>query len=393
MIQRTLIHEIPRLLSYFPALGLVGPRQVGKTTLVKMLSTGLTKPLLYLDLENLNDYALLEKDPQWFLEQHLDKVVVIDEVQRMLSLFPLLRSLIDQKPEGGRFILLGSASPELLAKSSETLAGRIVYRELTPIRWDEAQSVGITMNTHWLRGGFPKALLAPDSSLWYDWQESFLKTYVETDLRLLGLRASPMVLQKLLRMLTTVQGSSLNYANLGNSMGLSGHTIQGYIDYLEHSFVIRRLAPFFVNVGKRLVKSPKLYFRDAGILHYLTNITEYDDLITHVVAGHSWEGYVIEQIIGRLAGHVQAYYYRTQNGAEVDLCLLRGNDMVASFEIKLSNSPATSKGNTEAIQDLGTKHNFIVTPSSADYKANAHWQVCSLDSLWGHLVSLQLLKG
>ncbi len=165
MIQRTLINEIPRLLSYFPALGLIGPRQVGKTTLVKALATSLTKPVLYLDLENQNDLALLEKDPQWFLEQHTDKVVVIDEVQRMLTLFPLLRSLIDQKIEGGRFILLGSASPQLLAKSSETLAGRIVYRELTSILWDEAQKVDISMNAHWLRGGFPRALLAPDSSI------------------------------------------------------------------------------------------------------------------------------------------------------------------------------------------------------------------------------------
>jgi len=390
MIERTLLTELPKLLTFFPVLGLLGLRQVGKTTLVKTLSTILPKPVLYLDLENLNDYVLLEKDPQWFLEQHEDKTVIIDEVQRMLSLFPLLRSLIDQKPEGGRFILLGSASPALLSKSSETLAGRIVYRELTPIRRDEAKAV--TMDEHWLRGGFPKALLAPDTDLWYDWQDSFIKTYVETDLRLLGLNASPLVIQKLLRMLTTIQGSSLNYSYLGNSMGLSGKTIQGYIDFLEHSFVIRRLPPYFVNVGKRLVKSPKLYFRDSGILHYLSNITEYDGLITNVIAGHSWEGYVIEQIIGRLEKNVQAYYYRTQNGAEIDLCLLKGNKMVASFEIKLSNNPSTTKGNTEAINDLGTVHNFIVTPSSNDYKANAHWQVCSLDSLWGHLMTLKLLK-
>ena len=392
MIQRTLLNDIPKLLSYFPVLGLIGPRQVGKTTLVKTLTQHLPKPILYLDLENLNDFAVLEKDPQWFLEQHSDKTVVIDEVQRMLSLFPLLRSLIDQNPEGGRFILLGSASPELLSKSTETLAGRIVYREVTPIRLDEAQPNRITLSTHWTRGGFPKALLAPDTSLWFDWQESFIKTYVESDLRLLGLKASPVVLQKLLRMLTTVQGSPLNYSNLGNSMGISGNTLQGYIDYLEHSFVIRRLPPYFVNVGKRLVKTPKFYFRDSGILHYLANITEYDELISNILAGHSWEGYVIEQIIGRLAGNVQAFYYRTQNGAEIDLCLLRGNEMVASFEIKLSNNPSSTKGNTEAIQDLGTIHNFIITPSSNDYKSNNQWQVCSLESVWAFLEPLKLLR-
>jgi predicted AAA+ superfamily ATPase len=392
MIERTLIYEIPRLLSYFPAIGLVGARQVGKTTLVKTLFKNITKPILYLDLENLNDAALLEKDPQWYLEQHVDKIIVIDEVQRMLSLFPLLRSLIDQKPDAGRFILLGSASPELLAKSSETLAGRIIYRELTPIRWDEAKRSEITMTTHWLRGGFPKALLAPDLSLWFDWQESFLKTYIESDLRSLGLNSSPLGLQKLLRMLTTLQGSPLNYSSLGSSMGLSSKTIQVYLDYLEHSFVIRRLAPYYVNVGKRLVKSPKLYFRDPGILHYLVNITEYDELVNHIVAGHSWEGYVIEQIIGRLAGNIQAYYYRTQNGAEIDLCLLRGNEMVVAIEIKLSNNPSISRGNTEAIQDLGTKFNFIITPTSIDFKPSAQWQMCTLDTIWMYLAPLKLLK-
>lgn len=392
MIKRTLINEIPKLLSFFPALGLIGPRQVGKTTLVKALSEQLTKPILYLDLENLNDYTLLEKDPQWFLEQQTDKIVVIDEVQRMLSLFPLLRSLIDQKPEGGRFILLGSASPELLAKSSETLAGRIVYRELTSIRLDEAKQSNIGLEQHWLRGGFPRALLAPDAELWYDWQESFMKTYVETDLRLLGLKASPIVIQKLLRMLVTIQGMTVNYSNIGNSMGISGVTIQNYMDYLEHSFIIRRLQPYFVNVGKRLVKSPKLYFRDAGMLHYLSNIDDYDLLITNIIAGHSWEGYVIEQIISRLAGNVQPYYYRTQNGAEIDLCLLKGNEIVATFEIKLSNKPSTSKGNTEAVQDLKSQHNFIVTPSSESFAINSLWQVCNIDNIWEHLQPLKVLK-
>lgn len=392
MIKRTLINEIPKLLSFFPVLGLIGPRQVGKTTLVKALSEQLTKPILYLDLENLNDYTLLEKDSQWFLEQQTDKIVVIDEVQRMLSLFPLLRSLIDQKPEGGRFILLGSASPELLAKSSETLAGRIVYRELTSIRLDEAKKSNIGLEQHWLRGGFPRALLAPDAELWYDWQESFMKTYVEIDLRLLGLKASPIVIQKLLRMLVTIQGMTVNYSNIGNSMGISGVTIQNYMDYLEHSFIIRRLQPYFVNVGKRLVKSPKLYFRDAGMLHYLSNIDDYDSLVTNIIAGHSWEGYVIEQIISRLAGNVQPYYYRTQNGAEIDLCLLKGNQIVAAFEIKLSNKPSTSKGNTEAVQDLKSQHNFIVTPSSEAFAINSLWQVCNIENIWEHLHPLKVLK-
>ena len=392
MIKRSLSDEMPKLLSFFPALGLVGPRQVGKTTLVKFLTKQLSKEILYLDIENGNDFTLLEDNAQWFLEQHFDKTVIIDEVQRMLSLFPILRSLIDQNNEAGRFILLGSASPDLLAKSSETLAGRIVYRELTSIRYDEVKETGISMATNWLRGGFPKALLAPDFELWHNWQEAFIKTYIETDLRMLGLNASPIILYKLIRMLTTVHGNTLNYSGLGNAMGVTGNTLHTYLDYLEHSFIIRRLPPYFTNIGKRLIKSPKLYFRDTGILHYLTNISNYDGLISNTIAGHSWEGYVIEQIIGRLASNTQAYFYRTLNGAEVDLCISKGNEIVASFEIKLSDNPSSSKGNTEAILDLKTEHNFIITPSSKDYKPNANWQVCTLDTIWEYLKPLNILK-
>jgi hypothetical protein len=392
MIPRTLLQELPKLLSFFPVLGIIGSRQVGKTTLAKTLATDFNKPVLYLDLENRNDFALLDADPQWYLEQQQEKLVIIDEVQRMLSLFPLLRSLIDQNPSPSRFVLLGSASPTLLAQSSETLAGRIVYRELTPIRADEAQNATILQQTHWLRGGYPKALTAPDESLWYEWQDAFMKTYIESDLQLLGLRASPIVLRKLLQMLVSIHGNILNYSQLANSMGLSSHTVATYLDFLEHSFVLRRLQPYFTNIGKRLVKSPKVYFRDTGLLHYLSSINSYDALISHILAGHSWEGYVIEQIIGRLAPQVQPYFYRTQNGAEIDLCLLKNGEIVACFEIKLSNNPSSSKGNTEAVQDLNCINNFIVTPSASDKKPNALWQVCSLDSLWNYLIPLEVLK-
>lgn len=392
MIQRTLLQELPKLLSFFSVLGIIGSRQVGKTTLAKTLATDFNKPVLYLDLENRNDFALLDADPQWYLEQQQEKLVIIDEVQRMLSLFPLLRSLIDQNPSPSRFVLLGSVSPILLAQSSETLAGRIVYRELTPIRADEAQNAAILQQTHWLRGGYPKALTAPDESLWYEWQDAFVKTYIESDLQLLGLRASPIILRKLLQMLVSIHSNILNYSQLANSMGLSSHTVTTYLDFLEHSFVLRRLQPYFTNIGKRLVKSPKVYFRDTGLLHYLSNINSYDALITHILAGHSWEGYVIEQIIGRLAPQVQPYFYRTQNGAEIDLCLLKNGEIVACFEIKLSNNPSSSKGNTEAVQDLNCSNNFIVTPSSSDKKPNALWQVCSLDSLWSYLIPLEVLR-
>ena len=193
-------------------------------------------------------------------------------------------------------------------------------------------------------------------------------------------------------MLTTVHGNTVNYSGLGDAMGITGNTLQTYLDYLEHSFIIRRLPPYFANIGKRLIKTSKLYFRDTGILHYLTNISNYDGLITNTIAGHSWEGYVIEQIIDRLANNTQAFFYRTVNGAEVDLCISRGNEMVASFEIKLSDNPSSSKGNTEAVLDLKTLHNFIITPSSKDYKPNTNWQVCSLNTIWEYLKPLNILK-
>lgn len=392
LIDRTLLDEIPKLLGYFPVLALIGPRQIGKTTLVKLINEQIEKETIYLDLESLNDYAILENNPQWFFEQNTDKTIIIDEVQRMLSLFPLLRAMVDQNPVAGRFILLGSASPYLLAQSSETLAGRIVYREVMPINLSEAQSADISMQKHWLRGGFPKALLAPDSDLWYEWQNAFIKTYIESDLTILGLKASPIVIRKLLQMLTTVQGATVNYSNIASSMGLSNVNVQTYIYFLEHSFIVRRLPPYFINVGKRLVKSPKLYIRDSGLLHYLLGIESYTDLTTNVIAGHSWEGYIIEQIIGRLALNVQPYFYRTQNGAEIDLCLVKGNEVKATFEIKLSDNPSTSKGNTESIKDLGSVNNFIITPTSKNFRLNENWQVCNINSVWEYLKPLGIIK-
>lgn len=392
LIDRSLLNEIPKLLGFFPALGLVGPRQVGKTTLVKLLSEQIEREAIYLDLESLNDYAILENNPQWFFEQNADKTIIIDEVQRMLSLFPLLRAIIDQNPIAGRFILLGSASPYLLAHSSETLAGRIVYREVMPINFLEAQTANIAIQQHWLRGGFPKALLAPDNDLWFEWQNAFIKTYIESDLSILGLNASPIVIRKLLQMLTTVQGGTINYSKIANSMGISNVQVQSYIDFLEHSFIVRRLPPYFVNVGKRLVKSPKLYIRDTGILHHLLNIESYDDLTTNITAGHSWEGYVIEQLINRLALNVQPYFYRTQNGAEIDLCLVKGNEVKATLEIKLSDNPTTSKGNTESVKDLNSINNFIITPTSRNYRLNDNWQVCNINSIWEYLEPLGLIK-
>jgi predicted AAA+ superfamily ATPase len=391
VFQRALLPNILRLLQQFSCVGLVGPRQVGKTTLVKSLSSMLSKPVVYFDLENLNDYQKFEQDPIFLLSQYENYTVIIDEVQRMLPLFPLLRSLIDQKREAGRFILLGAASPEFLAKSTESLAGRIAYLELTPIRLDEC-SAQISMSQHWFRGGFPEALLMPDDTIWFDWQENFVRTYMDSDLRILGLNIQPMTLARLLRIIGSMQGSMVNYSDIANSMGVSMPTIKNYIDYLEHAFIIRRLSPFHVNINKRLVKTPKIYFRDSGNLHYLLNLTSYDSLVNHIMVGHSWEGYVIEQIINRLKRSVLPYFYRTQHGAEMDLVLVSPDKPVVCIEIKLSNSPKLSKGAIQSVEDLGTSKNFILTPNGGDYSIRPDWRVCDIESIWKYLQELNLLK-
>jgi len=391
MIERIQNRYIPKLLGYFPAVGIVGPRQVGKTTLVKNLMSSLVKPCTYFDLESPAAYRQINEDPEWFLAQYQDQTVIIDEVQMMLSLFPLLRSLIDRHRVAARFILLGSASPEFLAKSSETLAGRIAYVELSPITVEEADLSGIDLKTHWFRGGYPDALLAPDNEIWQIWQQNFIKTYIERDLGRLGMTANSVTLFALLKMLTGIQGALLNYSNLANSLQLDQRTLTRYMDILEQAFIIRRLQPWFINISKRLVKSPKFYFRDSGNLHYLTDIADYQSLVSHLVVGNSWEGYIVEQICSRLNAQVKPYFYRTTTGAEMDLVLVKGIEPLVSIEIKLSTANSLTRGSTEAVQDLKTKHNFIITTEGGDFLYRPEWRVCNVVEIMKYLKELNLI--
>lgn len=390
MVSRELSIEILPLLDFFPCVAILGARQVGKTTFVKNLQPFIDRPILYLDLEDTNDYEILSTNAQWFLTQNKEKLIIIDEIQRETKLFPLLRSLIDKQDKPGQLILLGSASPELLAKSSETLAGRIVYKELTPLT--RFETLHYSQEEHWFRGGYPKAFLAPNDFLWQQWHHAYLKTYVETDLRMLGLNASPILITKLLRMIASIQGSVINYSMLGNALGITSVQVKKYIDFLEHSFIIRRIEPFYINIGKRLVKSPKIYIRDTGILHSILQINSYDELISNPIAGNSWEGYVIEQIISKLNSNCTPYFYRTQSGAEVDMCITKGNEIITTIEIKLSNNPKVSRGNTETITDLKTKSNFIVTFGNSDYQLNEFWKVVDLQTLYKDLKKLNITK-
>ena len=391
MILRSIENEVLEGLSYLPVVGILGPRQVGKTTLVKGLMNKLEKPSVYLDLEYFADLEKLRASPDLYFQEHQNEVVILDEIQRMPELFPLLRAMIDQNRQPGRFIILGSASPELLRQSSESLAGRILYLEMQPLHYQEIKHQ-ISYQQHWLRGGFPDALLAPNDKATDLWFRGFVQTYIERDLPNLGLSASPQVMRNMLRMLTNVQGGMLNYTDLSDSLNLSQPTIKTYIDFLESAFLIRRLKPYFANLGKRLVKSPKLFFRDTGILHHLMGIQDMDGLQGNIGLGNSWEGYVIQQIIANLKSDVEPYFYRTKDKAELDLVLVQNTEVKVTVEIKYGNSPSISKGNTLAISDLSAKLNLVVTPQADDYWHHANLRVCNISTVWQYLRNEGLLN-
>ncbi|MFQ5641909.1 MAG: ATP-binding protein [bacterium] len=322
-IQRKITSELLEWVDQFPVVGVIGPRQVGKTTLAKHLMKHVRKECIYLDLEFPEDQSKLS-DPELYLEQHRDKCLLLDEIQKLPDLFPVLRGLIDRHKVSGCFIILGSASPELLKQSSETLAGRIAYKELTPFNLAEISSRE-KMRLHWFRGGFPPAILARTEKYYRTWMRNFIQTYLERDLPMLGLSANPVLMRRLWTMLAHFHGGIWNASTFARSLGITGPPVNRYLKFLEAAFIIHRLPPFSPNLKKRLVKSPKIYLRDSGILHYLAGIADFETLQSHVLIGHSWEGYVIEQIRQVLPEEISLCYYRTQNGTESDLVLVRGN--------------------------------------------------------------------
>lgn len=363
-------------IQYFPVLGIVGPRQVGKTTLSKQLIQSMDKEAVYIDLENPADEAKLT-DPQLFFEANQDKCIILDEIQRKPELFPILRSMVDMHRVPGRFLILGSASPHLIRDSSESLAGRIAYEELSPFNLIELSEK--QQQTHWMRGGFPDSFLAPKGAIQQKWIRNFIQTYVERDLPMLGLNIDRNIIRKLWTMLAHMQGSVLNMSNLGKSLELSSVTIKKYLTFLEDAFLIRELKPYSQNIKKRLVKSPKVYVRDSGVLHYLLNIETFDQLQGNPILGNSWEGYVIEQICQLLPERMEPYFYRTQDGAECDLVLTKAGVPEIGIEIKYTSSPKISRGNKQSFADLRTKMNYITTPKSDDYLVAENIRVCSLN--------------
>jgi hypothetical protein len=376
MITRRISSEIKDSLSYFPVVSIIGPRQVGKTTLAKQIMVESVKPTLYLDLELQSDLFKLN-DAELFLSQHSEKMIVIDEVQNKKELYPLLRALVDRTREPGQFLLLGSASPELIRHSSESLAGRIAYHQLYPFDLTEIPET-ISQNDLWVKGGFPNVLFAKNDDLARRWMENFISTYLNRDLLQLGLNASPKIIRNLWTMMAHLNGQLFNATTLGNSLGISTPTVKRYVDFLEDAFLLKSLHPFSWNMPKRLVKTPKVYLTDTGILHHLSGITDLNNLSGNPLVGNSWESFVVNQLLALKKNPVDLYFYRTHQGTEVDLVFTKGLTVVATAEIKYSNSPQLTKGNFQAFDDLNAPMNYVITPSSDDYLVKERIRVCSL---------------
>lgn len=365
------------MIQHFQIVGIIGPRQVGKTTLAKSIMPKLPKDVVYLDLERPSDLLKLD-DAELFLSHHHKKTVIIDEVQHKRNLFPLLRALVDQTNEPGQFIILSSASPDLIRDSSESLAGRICYLNLAPFSILEIQK-HISQQQLWMRGGFPNATMAHSDETWSQWTDNFIRTYLERDLPMLGLRVDPPTLERFWRMLAYLSSSILNMNELAKSLGMSAPPIKRYLDFMENAFLIKRLYPFSWNIKKRLIKSPKIYLSDTGLMHRLLSISDYDDLSGHPSIGASWETFAINQILTVNTDRLSPYFYRTQHQAEIDLVLAKGFHPKATVEIKYSNAPQLSKGNYLAIEDVNAPINFVITPSSDDYLFQKHIRICSLE--------------
>jgi len=364
MIRRKIRRAILDSLKKYPVVGILGSRQVGKTTLAKMIQADIKQKVVYLDLELPSDQNKLQ-DPELYLRQFTDSLVIIDEIQRMPSLFPLLRALVDQKRAGGRFLILGSASPALIKQASESLAGRIIYHELTPFTLEETGYDSI--QKLWLRGGYPESYLVQNDDDSLTWREAFIKTYLEMDIPQLGIRVPAMQLRRFWTMLAHSHAQLWNASQIANSLGLSAPTVRNYLDILGETFIARQLQPYHFNTKKRLVKSPKIFIRDSGLLHALLRIRTFEDLQAHPALGSSWEGFIVEQIIGLIPKNWQAFFYRTSAGAEIDLLLLDARNRPVAVEVKYSTSPKVSKGFWIACEDLSCGKGFVVYPGEESY--------------------------
>ena len=366
MIDRQIATQVKhRLLGDTPAVVLLGPRQVGKTTLARRLAAAWPQGATYLDLELPSDRRRLD-DAETYLRAQAPRLVVIDEIHRVPELFATLRGLIDERRAAGQrhghFLLLGSASLDLMRQTGESLAGRVAYLEMTPVTATEAGVAGLPADRVWVRGGFPESLLAAGDASSLAWRQDFIRSYLERDVPLFAPRLPAETLGRLWTMLAHLQGSLLNQARLAGSLGVSAPAVTRYLDLLVDLQLVRRLMPWSANVGKRLVKAPKLYVRDSGLVHALLGLCTLDDVLGHPVAGASWEGLVIEALAAQLDAGSRTWFYRTHDGAEIDLLVERGGRPAVAIEVKHSSAPSPARGFHQACDDLGIAERWVVYP-------------------------------
>lgn len=356
MILRKLKSDIDRHRGNIPVIAIIGARQVGKTTLAKNLIAK-NDDAVFLDLEKNSDRQIISETED-FLILNKGKTICIDEIQMMPEILYEIRNFVDNHPDT-KFILLGSSSPNLMRNTSESLAGRIYYFELSPFLWDEIKDIS-DMNHYRLVGGMPMSILAKTPEDSFIWIQNYIKTFLERDLRNFGFNIPPETLQRLWKMLAHLNGQLLNSSQIANSMGLSHTTIRSYIDILANTFMIRFIQPYHINLKKRLVKSPKIFFRDSGVLHALLNIDSFDELFANPIYGSSWEVTVIENIIAKYKGW-NHYFYRTTNGNEIDLVLTKANRIIA-IEIKASSAPTINRGFWTALEDIKATEAYVIAP-------------------------------
>ena len=387
MLERRVGPEVQSLLKDFAAVALIGPRQAGKTTLA--LEIAETRPSVYLDLESTADRARLA-DPALYLLDHVDELVVLDEIHRAPGLFEALRGVIDTgRREGrgtGRFLLLGSAAIALLAQSGESLAGRVAFVELAP--FDLTEVGADRMDELWVRGGFPNSFLASAESTSLRWREDFIHTYLERDIPALGPRIPTETLRRLWTMFAHHQGGLLNAAQLARGLGVSGATVAHYLDLMVDLLLVRRLPPYLANVGKRLVRSPKVYVRDSGLVHALLGLSNKEAVLGHPVAGPSWEGMAIENLLAAAGPSVQASFYRTAHGVEIDLVLSFPGGELWAIEVKRRLAPSLERGTHSALADLAPQRAWVVYPGAERYRLTRETEAIGLADLCEELLSI-----
>ena len=388
MLIRQITEKLQTAIAQVPAVVLLGARQVGKTTLAKTIAKSVDS--IYLDLESPEDLLKLS-DPASFLSAHADKLVILDEIQRSPELFPVLRGLIDKNREQGRaagqFLLLGSVSMALMRQSSESLAGRISYIEMSGLNLAEIDGNQQGRQSLWLRGGYPDSYLAADDNSSMDWLENLLRTYLERDVPQIGFRVPAARLRRLWTMLAHWQGETINYSKLATNLEVTAKTVSNYIALLTDLLLVRRLEPWHVNVKKRLVKSPRFYVRDSGILHRLLGINRYDALLSHPVLGKSWEGFTVENILSTLPRRAESYFYRTAAGAEVDLVIKMPSSEIWAIEIKYGVAPKLGKHYSQTCADVGATHKYILYGGDDEFPVGDDVKIISLSRLMERLHS------